>query len=440
MQTQTVPKSLPAPIRRFSPRETLVETLVLKLQTVTPVVGGSSMPRHVDPLDRIRVPAIRGQLRFWWRALYGPAYLSKGGNALQQAEADLWGWAGGKDGDNQNPHDKSQTKGKASRVRIAVELTSEANKDIEVGKDSAGYVLWPLREEKGQGRGKTPAGEYLESGIRFCLTVTCSAKVPQRQRNFLQEVTNTLKAWILFGGYGARTRRGAGSLTLRGVKEGDQENFSKPDHRWLPTWNGDSQAFLTTINGLFEDIRPFDKVKDYTATDMPVLADAGLCAAASPCSKDAWHDAIAWLQAFRQGSRHEPYARNPGSTQNKPGLSNWPEADKLRHLNGVTTRKEGPLRHNEKIVWHRAALGLPIANTNRDSEPGPFELGWCAPPPPNKPNSQPVCHDRLASPLIIKLLPLIDGQFLPCALWLNRAYPDGQVAKMQRTGKKVSGN
>ena len=34
-------------------------------------------------------------------------------------------------------------------------------------------------------------------------------------------------------------------------------------------------------------------------------------------------------------------------------------------------------------------------------------------------------HDRLASPLIVKALPLANGDFVPCALWLFRGYPEG---------------
>jgi CRISPR-associated protein Cmr1 len=36
-------------------------------------------------------------------------------------------------------------------------------------------------------------------------------------------------------------------------------------------------------------------------------------------------------------------------------------------------------------------------------------------------------YERLASPLIVKALPLADGRFSPCALWLKRTYPDGEV-------------
>lgn len=34
---------------------------------------------------------------------------------------------------------------------------------------------------------------------------------------------------------------------------------------------------------------------------------------------------------------------------------------------------------------------------------------------------------RLASPVIVKALPLTGGRFAPCALWLHRAYPTGEV-------------
>ena len=50
-------------------------------------------------------------------------------------------------------------------------------------------------------------------------------------------------------------------------------------------------------------------------------------------------------------------------------------------------------------------------------EPEDFELRW----------RDEALHDRLASPLIVKAMPLADGRFVPCALWLARAYPKGKV-------------
>ncbi|MBK8175237.1 MAG: hypothetical protein IPK66_08245 [Rhodospirillales bacterium] len=47
-------------------------------------------------------------------------------------------------------------------------------------------------------------------------------------------------------------------------------------------------------------------------------------------------------------------------------------------------------------------------------------------------------HDRLASPLIVKALPLPDGLFLPCALWLNRASPTCGEVVLVRDNRVVA--
>src|SRR5205807_10039745 len=44
------------------------------------------------------------------------------------------------------------------------------------------------------------------------------------------------------------------------------------------------------------------------------------------------------------------------------------------------------------------------------------------------PDGEDAPRDRLASPLVVKALSLADGRFVPCALWLHRAYPSGKVA------------
>src|SRR5262249_7171392 len=135
---------------------------------------------------------------------------------------------------------------------------------------------------------------------------------------------------------------------------------------------------------------------------------------------------------FRQGIAGSPgeRAREPGTGKqqpNRPSWSNWPEADKIRHLTKKT--RTHPPRHNASLAWPRAGFGLPIIGQfqtrardgSRLDEPGQFELNWRA----SRNDEQ--GFDRLASPLIVKALPLATGQFAPCALWLNRAYPVGEV-------------
>ena len=42
--------------------------VTIGLECITPVIGGGVRAREPDTVDIVRVPSIRGQLRFWWRA------------------------------------------------------------------------------------------------------------------------------------------------------------------------------------------------------------------------------------------------------------------------------------------------------------------------------------------------------------------------------------
>src|SRR5690606_20083052 len=107
------------------------------------------------------------------------------------------------------------------------------------------------------------------------------------------------------------------------------------------------------------------------------------------------------------------------------------EADKIRHLTRRTRGHEP--RHNGVPVWPRAGFGLPIVgrfqrqarNGGRLDEPDDFLLLWRR----GREN-----EDRLASPLIVKAVPLAGGTFVPCALWLNRAYPAGSGVEVYVKG------
>jgi len=69
---RTTPPAAPAfedlPPRR-SPAAGVRNDLAVSLEIVTPILGGGYRARTPDDVDHIRVPTVRGQLRFWWRAL-----------------------------------------------------------------------------------------------------------------------------------------------------------------------------------------------------------------------------------------------------------------------------------------------------------------------------------------------------------------------------------
>lgn len=372
----------------------------IQLKTVTPILGGGYRARELDDVDIIRVPTIRGHLRFWWRALY--AHKHRGSEELYKAECKLWGGAGGEDDEA----------GK-SKVELCVEITrtGETNEsDINLRDDSA-YALWPARGEKDKsGNYKKPPAPR-RSKTKFTLTVICP-------KNEEQQVRNTLKAWILFGGYGSRTRRGLGSLTVKEVtKNKGKEKETEDLITWLP-----AEATKAAINGLFEGLDPLGDKGDFEG-DTPRLPGALLYVGKNDNNaKDAWVAALKKLKEFRQG---RGFAREQGAQ--RPGRSRWPEADKIRHLTG-RTRAHNP-RFNNDCCWPRSGFGLPIGGQFvTPGEPDSFSIKW-------RDEEKP--HDRLASPLILKPLPLTGDKFVPCALWLNRGYPKGEVFVDGLTGSEA---
>lgn len=366
--------------------------LSVHIKVVTPILGGGVLTRSLDDVDVIRVPSVRGHLRFWWRALYAQMFANA--EELHRRESALWGRAAKDDGGRS-----------AVEVRVVVTkvgVVDDRPIQLVPGNDQTpgAYALWPARGVPNQDK---PTASRRQSDTRFQLTLKVAV-------NDKAEVENAVRAWLLFGGYGGRTRRGLGSLQV-----------TKDASMWLP-----SSATRAALEGLFGS--------DIFASPLVAVGDVSWIGGGSfhvgsavPDAQTAWTTALDWLKDFRQGTTGSAAgrAREPGTgkTQShRPSISNWPEADKIRHIHRKT-RSHTP-NHNAAAAWPRAGFGLPIhgqfqttdRNNNRHAydEPAGFELRWRA---------HGVTHDRLASPLIVKALPLANGTFVPCALWLNRAYP-----------------
>jgi CRISPR-associated protein Cmr1 len=395
--------NLPAPRVCMARGRPAVREISVRLEVVTPILGGSTQPRAVDEVDIVRAASVRGHLRFWWRALYAAQYQTA--SALYARESEIWGRAA------------TDAGGRSSvEIRIdvekagAIDSTDVRLSDSRDGKATPGaYALWPAREER---RTNTPPAPRRVPGTQFGLTLTTVA-------SFEPEVRNALRAWILFGGYGSRTRRGLGSLRVL-----------EDSTTWLPT--KPTRDAIARVFGCDVFAAPAA-----TPGDVPWLSGAALHV--GKVERDpmkAWTTALDWLKEFRQGTTGQPgdRAREPGTGKpqpQRPSISNWPEPDKIRHL-AHKIRAHKP-RHNATPAWPRAGFGLPILGrfqtqargVGRYDEPEPYELRWRS-PKKDRPGEFDQ-HDRLASPLIVKALPLADGTFVPCALWLNRVYPGGEV-------------
>lgn len=179
-------------------------------EVVTPLFLGGAEPKEAE----LRVPPIKAAMRFWWRALYD------GGNVEQMAkdESDIFG---------------STEKKSAVSVQLSADMTKTVPNDLPKG--------WPIPVE-----GKTFNAyiiEYLAFGLldpklkpkyirkhieeesRFKIIVTFPKHVED-------DVVSAMKSLISFGGLGARSRNGFGSLHCDGLidyafsKEGGLKPFT----------------------------------------------------------------------------------------------------------------------------------------------------------------------------------------------------------------------
>ena len=165
---------------------------------ITPLFGGGVEPREADSVSVVRATEVRGQLRFWWRALRG--WQAKGSlEELRNLDSALFGSAG---------------EGGASPVVVEVEVLKE-----KADHQNARGVQRDLGSPpRGKG-GRAP----VEEGVAFRLRLRFPERV--KNLNLAEELEAALWAWETFGGIGARTRRGFGALLREGASPPTEEEI-----------------------------------------------------------------------------------------------------------------------------------------------------------------------------------------------------------------------
>ncbi|AMO56216.1 hypothetical protein GZ77_05230 [Endozoicomonas montiporae] len=156
--------------------------------------------------EKIRPPSVKGALRFWWRALAWSRLFNGDANEtlkqLHQEEGALFGYAAG-------GADNSDNKGgqAAFRLRIHDDKSQQGREKL----DRIDYLL-------GQGlvkRNKTLS--YLASGKNFSVACYPRQTMSEQQHKELEEA---LLCFGLFGGLGARSRKGLGSVSVQSITGG----------------------------------------------------------------------------------------------------------------------------------------------------------------------------------------------------------------------------
>ena len=336
------------------------ETIELELRLITPMFGGGYKAREVDTVQPIRPAAIRGHLRFWWRATAGARYTSVAD--LHKAETELWGGASKKD----NPA--------VGKVAIQVQILSagEETPYSQVAPPSKpedgplhGYFLFPFREQREQ---NIPAAVGRKQ-VRFQLRLTLDASLSEAQR---AEVRTALKAWIAFGGVGARTRRGCGALTVVGANA----------NQWLLPTRGLAEWLGMPPNAA-------------SKCDWTTLAGARGIVVPTASPEKAWSELGQFWARFRKGHFAQAYSPMSGGK--------WRDYRQVLcqlRSQGNTLRLAKPFL-GLPIVYQKFGKQTPFTGTLDPAESG-----------------------RMASPVILKPIALQGGKFGALVLVMHAPKPD----------------
>jgi len=166
-----------------------IEKQEYKLEVVTPLFLGGADPSTPE----LRVAPFKGMLRFWWRALYGSNDLKE----MKKEEAGIFGSTEKKSMLHINIVEASGIKVDRSNLPSGDRGTSNLGTI-----DYLAYGLCEYNKEKKQ-------IEYVKGHFepKTSFTLELYAKA-----DLFPQVYDALKCFLLYGGIGARSRNGFGSL------------------------------------------------------------------------------------------------------------------------------------------------------------------------------------------------------------------------------------
>lgn len=351
-------------------------------ELITPLYGGGVEPAHADPLTTIRVPGIRGQLRFWWRACRAAQFSSVA--EMKKAEDLIWG-------STENPSAlilelKLDKKAKVEKdAAYWMERNPQKNRlEAKSSPKIHPYAAFPLQPDEKERKQADWKSEDIITGVHFSLLlgfpqhllISQVGASNEREVDIEKEIHAALWAWETFGGVGARTRRGFGALSLRSV---DGHEVPLPH----------SKDLIGTIDGMLlkhvasgEAPKSVPHLKPGTAVSLTPLASDSI---------RAWGELIEKLKSFRQ------YRRDKNTGRPSPfGKSQWPEPDAIRRLigkrKGVGVEKFPRADFGLPIIFHMphdGGIKVTLKGQGVRNDDGDFE--------------------RLASPLILRPIRCTDG-------------------------------
>jgi CRISPR-associated protein Cmr1 len=356
-----------------------------------------------QPLS-IRPTAIKGALRFWWRALTYPAIRAKADTAetalkqLHQQEMALFGAAaaGDKNKTEQNSSGQSLV---LLRVKHNVDdsCTVQANDDKTTGEKISNNTGCQYLLGMGLFNFKTGLSRsYITSGSAFSLQL---AVKPGASAVQIAQLKQALLAFGLLGSLGSRARKGFGSVQLLSWDE-QGEDLKVPNTK---------QDYISSVDKLFSCGAALTELPPFTAFSAHAMADLS-CADTTPVKTI---NMLGSKQQLYRGYGQNSSGEHRVAGQKALQIFSDDHDDIFNYLNNA-----GPLLQPKRLVF-----GLPH-NVRFSSGKGnlPMEI--------DQKN-----QTRRASPLFIHIHKL-DGQFVGVqSLLAAEFFPQGAKVKYGHKSK-----
>ena len=216
-----------------------MKAITFKCEVITPMFLGGADGRTPE----LRLPSIKGLMRFWWRAMNGHLSLK----ALKEREAEIFGASDEKIGRSKfsmrvKPHKLNSSKDKLPSHPV-----------LE-------YLAYGTHEYK-RGQGTIFIRDYIKPNQKFSVIIT----IPEHLKD---EIIKILLRLSTFGGLGSRSRNGFGSFKILSI-------------------NGNSNSFYVKAG----------KEKDSSSSELPKYSafSKNMRLWKSKQSYDSWDKALAEL-------------------------------------------------------------------------------------------------------------------------------------------------
>lgn len=206
----------------------------------------------------IRPTAIKGALRFWWRALHYAQFQQKTGSqqqalkAMHAAEQLLFGAAAA----------PKTTAGQSLvflRICKNIQESDVIKKEADQAKNTNGNKVGAFagcRYFLGMGlyslKNKEITRSYIKAGASFEIQLGFKPMASQEQ---IQQVKQALLAFGLLGNLGARARKGFGSISIKQLTENGQQL----------TLPGNKEEYINVLKSFFSSVEHLTALPPFTA-------------------------------------------------------------------------------------------------------------------------------------------------------------------------------